>query len=88
MKPGSVVRPHVFMILRAAGRLLTGPLSPLDLAARALAAVFRPPLLFLAMVTSWVVGIAGYLKTEVCAVPRVMAIRSNPTRPDWVMGLA
>ena len=36
------------MILRPAGRFATGPLPPGDLAARFLAAVMRPPLLFLA----------------------------------------
>ena len=37
------------MILRPAGRFATGPLPPGALAARFLAAVIRPPLLFLAM---------------------------------------
>ena len=37
---------YVFMIFRPALRLLTGPLPPLRLAARALAAVILPPLLF------------------------------------------
>ena len=36
------------MIRRPAGRFATGPLPPGDLAARFLAAVMRPPLLFLA----------------------------------------
>jgi hypothetical protein len=37
------------MILRPAGRFATGPLPPGDLAGRFLAAVIRPPLLFLAI---------------------------------------
>jgi len=37
------------MILRPAGRFLTFPFPPGPLAARALAAVIRPPLLFFAM---------------------------------------
>ena len=40
---------QVFMILRPAGRSLTGPLPPLAFAARFLAAVIRPPLDFLDM---------------------------------------
>jgi hypothetical protein len=42
-------RDQVFMILRPAGRFLTRPLPPADFAARFLAAVIRPPLLFFAM---------------------------------------
>ena len=42
-------RRYVFMMFRPAGRLLTGPLPPGVLAARFLAAVIRPPLLFFAM---------------------------------------
>jgi hypothetical protein len=41
---------YVLMILRPAGRFLTGPLPPAVFAARPLAAVIRPPLLFFAMV--------------------------------------
>ena len=42
---------YVFMILRPALRLLTRPRPPADLAARFLAAVIRPPLLFFMVVT-------------------------------------
>jgi hypothetical protein len=41
------------MIFRPAGRFFTGPLPPLDFAARPFAAVIRPPLLFLAMMIFW-----------------------------------
>ena len=45
------------MILRPAGRFATGPLPPGDLAARFLAAVIRPPLLFLAIgMGIWIVS--------------------------------
>ena len=40
---------QVFMIFTPAGRFLTGPLPPGDLAARFFAAVILPPLLILAM---------------------------------------
>jgi hypothetical protein len=40
---------HVRMMFRPAGRFLTGPRPPGDLAARRLAAVILPPLLFLAI---------------------------------------
>jgi hypothetical protein len=45
-------RRYVFIIFRPAGRLLIGPLPPGDFAARVLAAVIRPPLVFLAMFLS------------------------------------
>jgi hypothetical protein len=40
---------QVLMIRRPAGRFLTMPLPPFPLAARFLAAVIRPPLLFFAI---------------------------------------
>jgi hypothetical protein len=40
------------MILRPAGRFLIGPLPPAVFAARPLAAVIRPPLLFFAIMLS------------------------------------
>src|SRR6185295_12931644 len=46
-------RSYVFMIFRPAFRLLTGPLPPLRLAARALAAVILPPLLFFIVSSPW-----------------------------------
>jgi len=42
---------QVFMILRPALRFLTGPRPPADFAARRLAAVILPPLLFFAILT-------------------------------------
>jgi hypothetical protein len=41
------------MIFRPAGRFFTGPLPPLDFAARLFAAVIRPPLLFFAIMVFW-----------------------------------
>src|SRR5688572_13286392 len=41
--------PYVLMIFRPARRFLTGPRPPVILAARVLAAVIRPPLLFFAI---------------------------------------
>ena len=43
--------PQVFMIFLPALRFLTGPRPPGDLAARFLAAVIRPPLLFFTVIT-------------------------------------
>jgi hypothetical protein len=44
---------YVLIILRPAGRFLTGPLPPFVFAARPLAAVIRPPLLFFAIIFSF-----------------------------------
>jgi hypothetical protein len=45
---------YVPMILRPAGRFFTRPLPPADFAARPLAAVIRPPLLFFAIIFPFV----------------------------------
>src|SRR5215213_5906787 len=53
---GDSARGQVFMIFRPAGRFAMGALPPLAFAARFFAAVMRPPLLFLAIMISWVDG--------------------------------
>jgi hypothetical protein len=75
-------RSYVFMIFRPAFRLLTGPLPPLRLAARALAAVILPPLLFF-IVSSPCAGSVTLVPTE----NTVLAVRGEfqivlRTRPE------
>ena len=50
-------RSQVLMIFRPAGRFFTGPRPPAVLAARVLAAVIRPPLLFFAIWNLCFVGL-------------------------------
>jgi len=57
--------PQVFMIFLPALRFLTGPRPPGDLAARFLAAVIRPPLLFFTVITPSLVLQTGHCKEPV-----------------------
>jgi hypothetical protein len=83
---------YVLMILRPVGRFLTGPLPPADFAARPLAAVIRPPLLFFAIIFSflffdWIRGSYGAGIVIVFESIVTEAMRAN-ARPSSVAPLA